>query len=240
MITTHALDAVRVLYVEPDAEWAKTVQWYIQKKYARQVDVRVQSNRQQIRPELSRWHPDILLLADEDGGDDTWSCIAQARQTDPEIRIFIVSSCKSSSYIGKAFDSGADEYVSRRALMEEGMMRLGQMIRKRRAEHQARQVIRVGAGSVFDVAMQTLQVGDTVYHLPRMEARILELLCRNRNSVVPHQQLLACCSTEWDITVNSKDKSISRLRKCLRDDASVAITSIKTKGYVLHTAADWE
>jgi DNA-binding response OmpR family regulator len=75
--------------------------------------------------------------------------------------------------------------------------------------------------------------GDSVI-LTQREAALLRLLCLHQNVLVDRKTVL---KEIWGIsdlfTRKSMDVFISRLRKHLKDDASVKIINIHNKGFVL-------
>lgn len=79
-----------------------------------------------------------------------------------------------------------------------------------------------------------LKNGEVVTPLSDKESRLLRLLMDNQNEVVSRDKLMKDLWEDEGVFVGrSLDVFISRLRKKLRDDASVQIVSIHGKGYKL-------
>lgn len=90
--------------------------------------------------------------------------------------------------------------------------------------------------SRFDVANQSLICGSIIHSLTYREAKLLNLFVQNQNQVLERSFILENVWADEGILVGrSLDMFVSRLRKMLRDDASIQLTAIHGVGYRMET-----
>jgi Transcriptional regulatory protein, C terminal len=88
--------------------------------------------------------------------------------------------------------------------------------------------------SRFDVTNQALYTGTTRYALTYREAKLLHLFARHPNQVLERSYILEQVWADEGILVGrSVDMFVSRLRKILRDDTSLALSAVHGVGYRL-------
>lgn len=94
-------------------------------------------------------------------------------------------------------------------------------------------VIRIGMFS-FDPSSQKLESEGRITELTGKESQLLAILARTPNEVVEREQLQKeIWEDEGVIVTRSLDMFISKLRKKLKDDASLSIVNVHGKGYRL-------
>ena len=92
---------------------------------------------------------------------------------------------------------------------------------------------------LFNVKGQRLLLGSEVISLTDKECKILELLHKNFDELIPRETLMQeVWINEGVITGRSLDMFISKLRKKLSADPDLRITNIHGKGYRLETVND--
>lgn len=227
---------VSLLIADPDEELAGCLQEYLEKKFDGRLHVAIHSRQDSLCDEAG--DHDMLLFSSDMPDADPCRRIRQIRVLHHQLIIVYMLRAYSSRQMEDAFSAGADDVVCRYGASDECRLRICHWISRAEQEKNGPYWWYIGDRSFFDAELQILTVCGETYRLPRMEARILEKLCRRIGRLVPHADLMACYGTGWEINSNSKDRSISRLRKYLKADDSVSIDSVRPTGYVLRIAAN--
>jgi len=135
----------------------------------------------------------------------------------------------------KGLDLGADDYLLKPFALEELTARLRALLR--RPSDTLGSVVAVG-NLQFDVLTRELVVAGSPAALPRRESDVLEILVRRVGRVVPKRMLdEKIYGFSEDVSVNSIEASVSRLRRNLkRLGAGVTIRTFRGIGYLLEAA----
>ncbi len=136
----------------------------------------------------------------------------------------------------KGFKLGADDYILKPVDEEELIARIEAVMRRTKPLQQNAEAANFTIGKyVFDYANQTLHLDDKKQVLTVKEADVLKLLCEHKGKILDRKNALKQVWGESDFfTRRSMDVFISRLRKFLREDSSVQIKNVHSKGYVLN------
>jgi DNA-binding winged helix-turn-helix (wHTH) protein len=90
--------------------------------------------------------------------------------------------------------------------------------------------------TVFDTHNQTLLIANTAQKLTFQEAQLLQLFCQHKNELLERDFIL---KTVWGddgvLITRSVDVFVSRLRKLLKLDDSLKITTVHNRGYRFET-----
>lgn len=90
--------------------------------------------------------------------------------------------------------------------------------------------------SIFDTRNQTFTTDDTIQKLTAREAKLLQLFCEHQNELLDRDFILkAVWEDEGVLVTRTVDVFISRLRKILKDDASLKIVNVHSRGYRFET-----
>jgi hypothetical protein len=90
--------------------------------------------------------------------------------------------------------------------------------------------------SIFDTRHQILSIGDTQQKLTFREAKLFELFCQHKNELLERDFILKHVWEDEGVLVGrSVDVFVSRLRKILKNDASLKITNVHSRGYRFET-----
>ena len=132
----------------------------------------------------------------------------------------------------KGLDSGADDYLVKPFAMEEVQARLRALLRRPGA---ALGVVLTAGNITFDATSREVRIADVLVPVPRREMAVLEQLMRRMGNVVPKEMLAdSVYSFDDDVTSNSLEVGISRLRKRLaRVGATVSIHTLRGVGYLM-------
>ena len=90
--------------------------------------------------------------------------------------------------------------------------------------------------SIFDTRHQTISIGENQQKLTFREAKLLELFCQHKNELLERDFILKNVWEDEGVLVGrSVDVFVSRLRKILKNDASLKITNVHSRGYRFET-----
>jgi DNA-binding winged helix-turn-helix (wHTH) protein len=86
--------------------------------------------------------------------------------------------------------------------------------------------------SIFDTRHQILSIGNSQQKLTFREAKLLELFCHHKNELLERDFILKNVWEDEGVLVGrSVDVFVSRLRKILKNDGSLKITNVHSRGY---------
>lgn len=165
---------------------------------------------------------------------DGFSVAAEIRRVNGQIPlIFLTARAQKEDRI-QGFKLGGDDYLTKPFSIEELLLRLEAILKRSyqlpsTADAQLRCRF---ANSELDLGNQQLRVGQVFYELTYKEAKLLGLLCRHSNQIILRETLQkAIWEEEGYFVGRSLDVFISRLRKLLKEDPCIRITTIHATGY---------
>ncbi len=86
--------------------------------------------------------------------------------------------------------------------------------------------------TIFDTRNQTVTIGETQQKLTFREAKLLQLFCNHPNGLIEREDILkAVWEDEGVLVGRSVDVFVSRLRKILKNDETLKITNVHSRGY---------
>jgi two-component system, OmpR family, response regulator len=149
--------------------------------------------------------------------------------------IFLTARAQKEDRIA-GFKLGGDDYITKPFSIEELLLRIESIFKRvyrvnTMADEQF--ILRLGK-LACDFGNQQIRVDERVIPLTNKEAKLLRLFCLHRNKIIGRDEIQkAIWEDEGYFVGRSMDVFISRLRKLLRDDASVSIISVHGVGYKL-------
>lgn len=135
---------------------------------------------------------------------------------------------------------GADDYVTKPFDIDELVLRIRNIIKRKDGHQPAQQPPATEAGDVrFRKDLLTLSItGHPDITLTPREAELLEYLFNHQNSIVRREDLLTQLWGDNDYFLGrSLDVFISRLRKLLQNSSHVSIENIYGVGFIFKTRA---
>jgi DNA-binding response OmpR family regulator len=149
--------------------------------------------------------------------------------------IFITAkSLKEDKLIG--YELGADDYITKPFDEDELLWKIRAIVRRLPARNVVDVApIQIGA-YVFDFANQSLALGGVLRRITEKESEVLLYLCKHANKVVKREDMLKEIWGENDYFMGrSLDVFITKMRKYLKDDASLSIENVFGVGFIFNT-----
>lgn len=169
---------------------------------------------------------------------DGFTLIGKIKEVNKKIPIIILSARSMKEDKIKGFCIGVDDYITKPFDEEELLYRVRAILNRTEkqdetVQHDDIKVFQLGDFE-FDSERQLLSQGNNQVRLTIKEARILKILCNAKGKLVKREELMLEIWGDSDYFVGrSLDVFISKLRKYLKPDSKIKITSIPTVGYVL-------
>ena len=90
--------------------------------------------------------------------------------------------------------------------------------------------------TIFDTRNQTISIDNDLQKLTFRESKLLQLFCNHQNELIDRDVILkAVWEDEGVLVGRSVDVFVSRLRKVLKNDASLKISNVHSRGYRFET-----
>lgn len=229
----------KILIVEDDRAVFRLLQSYLEREGYSVVNAETVASMRRLfdSTQVSMVLLDVGL-PDEDG----WSALKWLRaRSDLPIIMLTGKGEMTDKVVG--LELGADDYLAKPFELRELLARIRTLQRRTEkaataaapsAESAASKI--TFAGWVLDPASHLVksEAGETL-HLTQAEFRILTLLARNPNAVVPRDDLMtAAAGRDWDPFDRSVDVHVSNLRKKLDLDPNLPslIRTVRGAGYM--------
>jgi DNA-binding response OmpR family regulator len=165
---------------------------------------------------------------------DGFTLAKRIREKNKQVPILFVTakSMIEDKVIG--FESGGDDYIVKPFSMEELLLRIGVFLRRTSVSETSSNNFKIGSYT-FDFTNYTLHhVAGVSKILTQKEAEVLKLLCESKSRVLKREEILKSVWGNDDYFLGrSMDVFISKLRKYLKEDASVQIVNYHGVGFRL-------
>ncbi|MGA1046439.1 MAG: response regulator transcription factor [Minisyncoccia bacterium] len=216
---------MRILIIEDEADIADTLKIYLEKQgYA--VDVKYDGNTGFSALKLNPY--DCCLLDLNLPGKDGMEIIHDIRESGNIVPVIMLTA-RSQIYDKLAgFKHGADDYMTKPFHLAEVVARIEALIR--RFSDNKNHSLYLEDYEVIPTQNRVIK-GDTIINLSTKEMRLLEYLIRNKNRIIPSEELL---EHVWDDSVDMFSDTVKTHIKTLRkkiDPNKTIIKTVKSKGY---------
>jgi len=164
--------------------------------------------------------------------------IAEKIRSDfPQMPILMLTARTKAEDKVKGLELGADDYMTKPFNLQELLLRIKGMIKRKNWYSHAATSLPVFSFGQFEINFENFRCkkGEIVFQLTAYEAMVMKYLVDNKNKVVSRKELL---EKVWhltpDIETRTVDNFISRLRKLFETDPSNPkhILSIRGAGYM--------
>ena len=175
---------------------------------------------------------------------DGYTVAELIRNRQPNHPIIFLTAKSMHKDVERGFRAGADDYIKKPVNEEELVARIHAVLKRSVHEisedGQTLEVFQLGK-YVFNSSKMLLQYGQEEKVLTEMEANLLKLLSKSKNSLIQREFVLQKLWGRNDFLARkSMDVFISRLRKYLSEDENIKIVNVHGSGFVLEIKADVE
>lgn len=171
---------------------------------------------------------------------DGFALATQIKRVNPEMPVIFLTAKTLQEDILEGFKVGADDYITKPFNSEELLFRIAAILKrggKLRANQQQKEFT-VGKYH-FNYKSRILKNGETEAKLSPKEAELLRLFCMKVNDIVYREEALKQIWGRDDyFTARSMDVFVTKLRKYLKDDATLEIVNIHGNGFRLNSETD--
>lgn len=185
---------------------------------------------------LKQVRPDICVIDIMMPRKDGYTLVSEIRMVDEQIPLIFLTARTQTEDVLKGFELGADDYMKKPFSMEELIVRLKALVRRRIAtvDSSANEKEIVIGKFRFRHQLLELYDGHEVACLSQREADLLLLLIQYKNDLMERKTaLIKLWGEDNPFTSRSMDVYITRLRKFFKSDPSIEIINIRSQGYSL-------
>lgn len=163
---------------------------------------------------------------------DGFTLAEEIRKIDAQVPILFLSALTQTEDIVKGFNLGANDYVRKPFKIEELIVRVESLVKRRKVG--IHQIYQIG-DYTLDTHKNTLLYAGKSEKLSFRECELLRRLFENKDWVVPREVIIkAYWNDDTYFTGRSLDVFISRIRKYLVKDSRIRITNVRGVGYLLN------
>lgn len=175
---------------------------------------------------------DLMILDVMMPGESGVTFAANLRAEGNEVPILMLSARTDTQDRIKGLSNGSDDYLGKPFEPEELLLRMGNLLRRRKVQAPALRVARLG-NCLFDVDTGVLTRAGAVVHLTGREKDILRQLVQNAGRPVSR---VALQSNTADESARAVDVQINRLRQKIENDPGqpVLLQTVRGEGYCLY------
>jgi len=184
--------------------------------------------------------PDVCVIDVMMPRKDGFTLVSEIRVIDDQVPIIFLSSRTQTEDVLKGLEIGADDYMKKPFSMEELILRLKALVRRKISGSVPVAGPEMLIGSYrFRHQYQELLLGSKAIFLSQREADLLLLLFQHKNDLLERRlALIKLWGEDNCFNARSMDVYITRLRKYFRDETAVEIINIRGQGYSLKVGAD--
>ena len=166
---------------------------------------------------------------------DGFTLAKEIRKINKKIPILFITAKSMKADTLEGFKIGADDYVTKPFSMEELLLRMNAILRRSTNIKSVPRKTKFNIGKFeFDHDRQVLKHGKSAVKLTSKESDLLALLCVGGHEVTERQHALKLIwGDDSYFNARSMDVYITKLRKHLREDASVEIVNVHGRGFKL-------
>lgn len=164
---------------------------------------------------------------------DGFTFVEQLRKTDKQLPVLFLTARSQTEDVIKGYGSGGNDYLKKPFSLEELILRMNELLR-RRLTTQTPESISVGKYTFYANKQELWLNGGLHSKLSHRENELLTLLIEHKNHVLDRKAaLLKLWGDDNFFNTRTMDVFITKLRKHLQQDPSIAIINMRGVGYKL-------
>lgn len=232
---TTSNTSIQILLVEDDASLGFVIQDILR---AEGYKVHLATDGKEGLQKFNSGKYDLCLLDVMMPKKDGFSLARDIRKVDEDTPIVFLTAKGMDKDKVEGFQSGADDYITKPFGEEEFLLRIKAILKRSGKSSTVENSTLFEIGSyTFNAESYVLKKGEEEKTLTKKEAELLKLLCERQGKVVERE---LAGNLVWGddsyFVGRSMDVFITRLRKYLKQDESVAITNVHGVGFMLEIA----
>lgn len=225
------MEAIRVLLVEDEPVLAAIVKESLEK---RGFSISIAGNGVEGWAMFRADKPDVCVIDIMMPRKDGFSLVTDIRLVDEQTPVIFLTARTQAEDVLKGLELGADDYLKKPFLMEELILRLRALVRRRIITPALPQTELQAGRFRFYPQSQELTSEQETFELSQRESDLLLLLIRHKNSLLDRRTaLVKLWGEDSAFTARSMDVYITRLRKYFRKDPGIEIVNSRGQGYSL-------
>ena len=158
----------------------------------------------------------------------------EIRSINPKIPMIYLTAKSLKEDILTGYRIGADDYILKPFDADVLVYKIAVLLRRAEGEHGNFDHLYTIGKYIFDSRLREIKLDDSKQLLSPKESALLQLLCENKNELLPREVALKrIWGDDGYFTTRSMDVFITKLRKFLKDDPSVEIRNIHGSGFIM-------
>jgi DNA-binding response OmpR family regulator len=164
---------------------------------------------------------------------DGFALAREIKALQPDIPLVFLTAKTLKKDVLEGYNLGADDYITKPFDSDVLLCKIQAILNRQSGSSQRNEPVQIGSYQ-YDPVRRTLSNGKINRKLSPKEGHLLQLLAAHTNTMLDREKALKQVWNQNDyFTGRSMDVYITRLRKYLRDDASVSIENVHGSGFVL-------
>ncbi len=179
---------------------------------------------------------DVCLLDVMMPNMDGFTLAEEIRNVDPDVPLIFLSAKSMKEDILKGYKLGADDYITKPFDSDVLLSKIRAILKRNQELHEKQhsQVEFIVGSYHFNSKLRILKNGVTAQTLSPKENELLLMLCEYKNDLLPRELALKrIWGSDTYFNGRSMDVYIAKLRKYLKEDATVEIVNIHGNGFRL-------
>lgn len=222
--------SVSILYVEDEVFLGKIVKESLQ---SRGFAVHMETDGAKAFNLFTKIQPDVCVLDVMLPNKDGFEIAEEIRAVNTQVPILFLTAKTQTNDVVKGFTLGGNDYIRKPFSMEELIVRIENVLRKKEGKPVSVSADTVQLGRYqFYTNKQLLVKDNEEKKLSYRESELLKILYENRDGIIDRKNILTLL---WgnDSFFNSRnlDVYINKIRSYLKEDENLEILTIKGIGY---------
>jgi len=226
------MEKIKVLLVEDEPVLASIVKESLEK---RGFAIAIAQNGVEGWSMFKQEKPDVCVIDVMMPRKDGFSLVTDIRMIDEQTPLIFLTARVQTADVLKGLELGADDYLKKPFSMEELILRLKALVKRRTIIPPTVTDTDLKIGQfIFQHKRHELLLGEITFTLSQREADLLLLLIQHKNHLLDRKLALTkLWGDDTPFTARSMDVYITRLRKLFLKDPTIGIVNSRGQGYSL-------